>query len=119
MGIGKKIGSFFFGDIFRSLKVSLRYLLGMGAAIKKERIAQNEISGKNLFRDAGKCIGCRLCVNVCPTKAIRVQTEMRSQEAVSVMFDLKTEQCVSCGLCVEACPQKALIFEGMGKDVRR
>ncbi len=53
--------------------------------------------------DRKKCIGCQLCVKVCPANA--------------VVFDPKTRKikyypsrCTFCGECVNVCPVKCLTF---------
>lgn len=121
MDIRKKTASFFFPDIFRSLKVALLYLLGTGAAVKKgkEFLPQKETFRKIPVYDADKCVGCRLCANVCPTKAVCVQTKIQLQGSPLIEFDLKNERCISCGLCVEACPQDALKLERIKEYVCR
>ncbi len=48
------------------------------------------------------CIGCSHCMNVCPTKAIRI----REGKA-----ELKDNYCVDCGKCYRACPVGAIIVE--------
>ena len=50
--------------------------------------------------DKGKCIGCVICMKVCPTKAIRV----RGTKAKIIY-----ERCVDCGECLRACPHNAVI----------
>ena len=47
-----------------------------------------------------KCIGCKLCVSECPTKAI----SMVKNKAV-----IDPSKCVNCGLCAKKCPTKAII----------
>jgi len=49
---------------------------------------------------AEKCIGCKLCVNECPTKAIT----MVKNKAI-----IDPAKCVNCGLCAKKCPTKAII----------
>ncbi|HPG35626.1 MAG TPA: 4Fe-4S binding protein [bacterium] len=46
-----------------------------------------------------KCIGCKLCVDSCPTKAIA----MKNNKAV-----IDPEKCVNCGICAGKCPVKAI-----------
>ena len=48
------------------------------------------------------CIGCTHCMNVCPTKAIRVK---------SGTADINKNACVDCGECLKACPVNAIIVE--------
>jgi len=49
--------------------------------------------------DPKTCIGCTLCVQNCPSKAIA----MKDGKAV-----IDPEKCVNCGLCVQKCPTKAI-----------
>jgi len=46
------------------------------------------------------CIGCNLCIRVCPAHAIE------QVEGKKVRFFLS--QCISCGQCTEICPKKCL-----------
>ncbi len=59
-----------------------------------------------------KCIGCKRCVAVCPSAAIRFRGKGKLE------FDLKA--CMQCGLCVDTCPVKAITwsrdFETAGSD---
>ena len=51
--------------------------------------------------DAERCSGCRLCISVCPYKAISFDTD----KEVSVVTDVL---CQGCGTCVAACPCSAI-----------
>ncbi len=59
-----------------------------------------------------KCIGCKRCVAVCPSVAIRFIRKGK------IEFNLA--QCMQCGLCVDTCPAKAITwshdFETAGSD---
>lgn len=57
-----------------------------------------EISGKHTV-DAAKCVGCKVCIEACPTKAITMQ----NNKAV-----IDPAKCVNCGVCVAKCPTKAI-----------
>ncbi|MEK7399908.1 MAG: 4Fe-4S binding protein [Candidatus Poribacteria bacterium] len=64
-----------------------------------------------LFNDIDKCTGCGACVDVCPVKCIRLETEPAWDESktwVSV-FDINQAKCIFCGICVEICHPNALI----------
>lgn len=50
--------------------------------------------------DQEKCIGCGVCVDVCPEKVVRFVNEMS-----------KAFVCVGCGECVRYCPREALVDE--------
>lgn len=70
---------------------------------------KNENKKKTYVVDAKKCIGCRLCVNICPTNAI----SMINGKAV-----IDTEKCINCGICEDGngknyrgCPVDAISKE--------
>ena len=48
--------------------------------------------------DTDKCIGCKLCVEICPSKAISVEKTAMVDEA----------SCKGCGTCAAACPVDAI-----------
>jgi formate hydrogenlyase subunit 6/NADH:ubiquinone oxidoreductase subunit I len=50
-----------------------------------------------------KCIGCGLCVKVCPADAVVFQEKQKK-----IKYHLF--RCTFCGQCVEICPVKALEF---------
>ncbi len=53
--------------------------------------------------NTAKCIGCRLCINVCPTKAITI---------VEGKALIDPEKCIGCGECQKVCPTKAIYEKG-------
>ena len=73
--------------------------------------------------DQDKCIGCQMCVRVCPSKAIEIvlskdqppapaPVEGQPAAPAKKKFDciMKLDHCVFCAQCVETCPKKALIM---------
>ena len=65
------------------------------------RIAQLESGRKAIaIVVSGKCAGCGICEDVCPTNAIKVNGQALVQP----------ELCTGCGLCVDECPNNAVIL---------
>lgn len=50
-----------------------------------------------------KCIGCTLCVRVCPSEAVELVGKGRSAEII-----YHVGRCLFCGECVDICPTKAI-----------
>jgi two-component system NtrC family sensor kinase len=55
-----------------------------------------------IYTKKEQCRGCYTCVQVCPTKAIKVEHRL-----AEVMDDL----CISCGSCISVCAPKAKLIE--------
>lgn len=51
-------------------------------------------------RDEGLCVNCGMCTSLCPTSALRMDTERR------LAFD--KERCTVCTLCTRVCPVHAM-----------
>jgi Fe-S-cluster-containing hydrogenase component 2 len=49
--------------------------------------------------DKEKCVGCGVCIDVCPVGAIAM---------VKDKARIDGSKCVDCGRCVQACPQEAI-----------
>ncbi|MGQ9571373.1 MAG: indolepyruvate ferredoxin oxidoreductase subunit alpha [Thermodesulfovibrionales bacterium] len=54
--------------------------------------------------DIEKCIGCGICVDVCPVNAIKMENRK-----AHILEDL----CTDCSLCVGKCPVGALTLESI------
>ncbi|OGS12059.1 MAG: hypothetical protein A2234_00950 [Elusimicrobia bacterium RIFOXYA2_FULL_58_8] len=92
-----------------------------GYPFEKAKIMPN-FRGRIDF-DSPKCIGCQMCVKVCPSKAIEIrlaaiqppapaQVEGQPVVAAKRKFDcfMHLDHCVYCAQCVETCPKDALIM---------
>ncbi len=55
--------------------------------------------GKRVTVSSGKCNGCGICKDVCPTWAIELKEEKASIDQLS---------CFPCGICGKECPQAAI-----------
>ena len=68
--------------------------------------------GGNLAMDWRVCIGCSMCANVCPNKALEldiVQDAKKKRHMKSYIH--KSGRCLYCNLCVEVCPVKTLVWD--------
>ena len=64
-----------------------------------------------------KCVGCGLCISVCPTKAIEFR-RCKKAEILHLKGEVKlaapmkirvyVSRCCFCGQCVDICPRKCL-----------
>ena len=79
--------------------------------ISYPRLKEDE-KGKNL------CISCGVCVNLCPTNAIELETNNNVTIDFSTLttlkgptpkkFEINKDKCVHCKLCINICPVQAL-----------
>lgn len=51
-----------------------------------------------------KCIGCRLCMRDCPSRAIEIKKVGEKRFECVIRLD----RCIYCAQCVDTCPKKAL-----------
>jgi len=73
--------------------------------IAKQRTKTTE---KVLDYDYKKCVGCSICIAICPKKALQegpLQEIAKGLDAPPVLIDL--DACVFCGMCANFCPLKA------------
>ena len=69
--------------------------------------------------DSSTCIGCKMCVRVCPSMAIEIIPAAEPPAApaagtdtvpVKKKFDciMSLDRCIYCAQCVDVCPKKSL-----------
>jgi NADH-quinone oxidoreductase subunit I/NADH dehydrogenase (ubiquinone) Fe-S protein 8 len=64
-------------------------------------------------RGKTKCVACGLCMVVCPSQCIYIETvEDEEGRRVPLCYELDSSRCIYCGFCEEACPVGAIF---MGK----
>jgi uncharacterized protein len=73
---------------------------GMGGVTKETKIRIHDSSYPTYQK--GACIYCRVCAEICPFHAIKVDEES---------WEYNEEKCFGCGACVDACQSKALSFQ--------
>ena len=67
-------------------------------------------------RGKTKCVACGLCMAVCPSQCIYIETaEDEEGRRVPLTYELDASRCIYCGYCEEACPVSA-IFMGRRYD---
>lgn len=111
----------------RGMSVTFRYLVRRPITIQypdqKTRV-QPRFKGRHwltLYDDGmERCIGCELCVIVCPSQAIYVQAgentpehQVSKGERHAEAFQINELRCIFCGFCEEACPTGAIV---LGRD---
>ncbi|MFQ6062027.1 MAG: 4Fe-4S binding protein [Methanosarcinales archaeon] len=73
---------------------------------------------KKIFYDYKRCIGCGICVNLCPKKALElgpIPEIATGLDAPPIIMD--QEKCSFCGICAGFCPVKAIKMEIDGKNI--
>lgn len=75
--------------------VTVRYMTKPGEMVP----VPERFRGKLTYNE-GACVGCLLCIRVCPGGVIT------STERGKVSFNIS--RCIICGQCVEVCPKGAI-----------
>ncbi len=64
-------------------------------------------------RGKTKCVACGLCMAVCPSQCISIETaEDEEGRRYPLTYELDATRCIFCGYCEEVCPVNAIF---MGK----
>ena len=58
---------------------------------------------------ADKCILCNLCVKKCPTKVIRIDSDVG-------LWEQEILGCIYCGVCEDVCPTRCIIMSNVYKS---
>lgn len=57
-----------------------------------------------IINDRDRCVGCGLCVKICPSRAVDMRFTIGSKTYPGIDY----ARCIFCGLCIDACPTGAL-----------
>ncbi len=61
---------------------------------------------------AALCKGCRICIEVCPQKAIGIHPTIRGVYNNQIA-QCDIEKCTACGICQQRCPDCAIKVENL------
>ena len=85
------------------------------------KVERNGEEKRILNHNNGRCVGCGICVKVCPTGSLRlgpivpIARGLIDMELVSV----NANTCVLCGLCAVACPFDSLSLTIDGEPIKQ
>jgi NADH-quinone oxidoreductase chain I len=106
--------------LLKGLKVTLKYFFSKPITVQypEEKVPPSaRWRGIQYFekdeRGKTKCVACGLCMIVCPSQCIYIETaEDEEGRRYPLTYELDATRCIFCGFCEEACPVKAIF---MGK----
>lgn len=114
----KLINSFLLLELFKGLRVTLRYFFAKKITIQypeEETPVSPRFRGMLALRrypnGEERCIACKLCEAVCPALAIRIEAEPREDGSRrTTRYEIDDFKCIKCGMCEEACPVDAIVL---------
>ncbi|MEG0770281.1 MAG: 4Fe-4S binding protein [Clostridia bacterium] len=61
---------------------------------------------KKVVFNENECKGCMLCVDVCPRKIIKINTDVLNEKGYNpaTIDEADYDKCISCAMCAKMCP---------------
>ena len=101
--------------LLTGMSVTWKHLWGKKETVcyPEEKLPMTDnFRGGNLAMDWRVCIGCSMCANACPNKALDltiVPDAKKKRHMKSYIHH--SGRCLYCNLCVEVCPVKTLVWD--------
>ena len=101
--------------LLTGMSVTWKHLWGKKETVcyPEEKLPMTDnFRGGNLAMDWRVCIGCSMCANACPNKALDltiVPDAKKKRHMKSYIHH--SGRCLYCNLCVEACPVHTLVWD--------
>ncbi len=117
MKIGHFFKSLFLLELMKGLNLTGRYLFDRKITVQypeEKTPLSPRFRGLHALRrypnGEERCIACKLCEAVCPTLAITIELEQRSDGTRrTTRYDIDLTKCIFCGYCEESCPVDSIV----------
>lgn len=105
-------------DLIKGLTVTIRYFFSKPVTLRYPEVYYDlpeRFRGAQVLKrhEDGKerCVGCGLCAEICPSRAIAMETsEGEDHEKVVDSYVIDLGLCIYCGYCQEVCPVHAVFL---------
>jgi 2-oxoglutarate ferredoxin oxidoreductase subunit delta len=76
--------------------------------LSSESPARERSSSPEVIFDENMCKGCELCVSVCPTKILKLDTSRVNTRGYYPAIVYNLTLCSGCGSCAKICPDSVI-----------
>jgi NADH-quinone oxidoreductase subunit I len=119
MKFNELVKTIFFVEILKGLKLTLSRFFSKPVTRRYPKVKRPAALGyrglhalvPNPTTGEPRCVGCGLCVAVCPSRCISIYTsEGAENQKIVDRYEIEVLRCTFCALCVEACPYGAIVL---------